>query len=107
MSEQAPPIPAAIAAVPPTTSAGQIAPDSGELLGRHKEYARRFHDWLLGLNRHDFMQAKKLLDAMMHAYAKHTMKIHSPPSRENNDVPGKTSDGAPDTGVPPEGPAAA
>lgn len=100
----APPIPAAIAAVPTTTSAGQDAPPGpGELLERHKQYADKFRDWMLGLNRHDFMQARKLLDAMMHAYAKHTMKLHSPPMRENNDVPGKTSDGAPDLGVPPDG----
>ena len=108
MSDQAPPIPAAIAAVPPDTAAvTNEQPGPGELLDRHKQYAARFHEWLLGLNRADFMQAKKLLDAMMHAYAKHTMKIHSPPARKDEDVSGTTSDGAPDSSVPPEGPAAA
>jgi hypothetical protein len=76
----------------------------GELLEQHKRYAARFNEWMLGLNRADFMQAKKLLDAMMHAYAKHTMKIHSPPAKKDDaNAPGKTSEGSPDSGVPAPG----
>lgn len=102
---ESPPIPAAIAAVPSLAEVKATGP--GELHQRHLDYATKFDTWLRGLNRADFMQAKKLLDAMIFAYAKHTMKIHSPPMREaDNDVPSKTSDGAPDMGVPPEGGAA-
>lgn len=107
MSDEVTPIPSAIAAVS-TPSADSVAAGPGQLLDQHKRYAERFHEWLLNLNRHDFMQAKKLLDAMMHAYAKHTMKIHSPPAKkDDNNVSGTTSDGSQDPRVPPDGGSAA
>lgn len=103
MSDEVTPIPSAIAAVS-TPSADSVAAGPGQLLDQHKRYAERFHEWLLKLNRHDFMQAKKVLDAMMHAYAKHTMKIHSPPAKKDNEnAPGTTSEGSPDSGVPAPG----
>lgn len=100
MSES--PIPPAIAAVPsiPKPETDEVQAGS-ELSQRHQEYINRFRDWLLGLNKHDFLQAKKLLDNMMHVYAKHVMKIHSPPARTEQDVPGKTSAGPQSPDLPP------
>jgi hypothetical protein len=96
-----PPIPSAIAAVPSLAADSNAQAGSGELLERQRQYIDKFGDWLRNLNRHDFMQAKKLLDAMMHAYAKHTMKLHSPPAKkDDSNVPGTQSEGAPDSGLP-------
>jgi hypothetical protein len=55
-------------------------------------HAKKFCDWLMRLNRDDYIQAAKVLNALTHAYFKHTVKVHSPPMREN-DVPSETSDG--------------
>ena len=100
-----PPIPAAIAAVPSLAAASTVTPGLGEGFDERKRvYVDKFRDWMLGLNKHDYLQAKKLLDAMMHAYTRHTMKLHSPPAKKDDtDVSGKTSDGAPDSNLPPQG----
>lgn len=99
-----PPIPAAIAAVPSLAVASTVTPGSGEgFEARKLVYVDKFHDWMMGLNKHDYLQAKKLLDAMMAAYTKHTMKIHSPPAKDESNVSSETSPGAPDPNLPPEG----
>lgn len=79
----------------------------GVVSERHHKYAEEFKQWLLGLNRHDFAQAKRVLEQLTRAYFKHTVKIHSPPMREaNNDDSGKTSDGVADPVLPSSDPAA-
>lgn len=84
-----------------------VKPKPGALSERHHKYAEEFKQWLLGLNRHDFGMARRVLEQMTRAYFKHTVKIHSPPMKdENNDVSGTTSDGANDPGVPSGDPAA-
>ncbi len=78
----------------------------GALSERHHKYAEEFKQWLLGLNRHDFAQCRRVMEQMTRAYFKHTVKVHSPPMRvENNDDPGKTSDGQPDPVLRDEPPA--
>lgn len=68
----------------------------GALSDRHERYAEEFKQWLLGLNRHDFGQVRRVLEQMTRAYFKHTIKVHSPPMKaDNNDDSGKTSDGKP------------
>ncbi len=89
----------------PTDSAPVKVP--GALSERHTKYANEFRDWLLGLNRHDFAQARRVLEQMTKAYFKHTVKIHSPPRREENNDSSKTSDGAPDSVLPTSEPPAA
>lgn len=67
----------------------------GALSLRHEKYAEDFKQWLLGLNRHDFGQVRRVLEQMTRAYFKHTIKVHSPPMKaDNNDDSGKTRDGA-------------
>ena len=102
--------------VPPTSTGPDLAvlpaagPDSrkpGALSPRHEKYAEEFKQWMLGLNRHDFAQVRGVLEKVTRAYFKHTVKIHSPPMKvENNDDSGKTSDGASGP-VLPDPPAAA
>ena len=107
MQEQPPQVPPAIAA-PTGTPDSTAAP--AELSERHKKYAEDFKQWLLGLNRHDFVQAKRVLEAMTKAYFKHTVKVHSPPARDeknDTDVPGPTSVGTTGTNLPGAGEAPA
>lgn len=67
----------------------------GALSERHEKYAEEFKQWLLGLNRHDFGQVRRVLEQITRAYFKHTIKVHSPPMKaDNNDDSGKTNDGA-------------
>jgi hypothetical protein len=74
---------------------------SGPLTDGQLAHAKRFYEWLLGLNRHDYMEASaKVLNPLMRAYFKHTVKVHSPPSRKSNDVSGTPSEGAPNPSVP-------
>lgn len=98
----APPVLSLVTASVPPSEAEKV-PDPGALLERHHKYADEFAVWLKGLNRHDFMQAKKVLEALTRAYFKHTVKIHSPPAKDKNDVPGPTSDGAPSENLPGAG----
>lgn len=95
-----PPVLAAVPAPDPSLSGEAKPADPGALLERHHKYADDFAVWLKGLNRADFMQAKKVLEAMTKAYFRHTVKIHSPPAKDKNDVPGPTSDRAPSANVP-------
>ncbi len=74
---------------------------SGPLTDAQKLHAKRFYDWLLGLNRADYMEASgKVLNPLMRAYFKHTVKVHSPPARKSNDVSGTTREGEANPGVP-------
>ncbi len=83
------------------------APKPGGLSERHHKYAEEFKQWMLGLNRHDFYQVRRVLEQMTRAYFKHTIKVHSPPMRDdNNDDSGKTSDGVTELVLPDEPPAA-
>jgi hypothetical protein len=99
---------------PPSIEAGGSDPlaaeptrPKGALSERHHRYAEEFKQWMLGLNRHDFGQVKRVLETMTRAYFKHTVKVHSPPMRdEHNDDSGKTSDGIPDSILPSPDPAA-
>lgn len=92
---------------PPASDTSELKRPKGALSDRHHKYAEEFKQWLLGLNRHDFAQVRRVLEQMTRAYFKHTIKVHSPPMREtNNDDPGKTSDGAANP-VLPDGPSAA
>lgn len=82
-------------------------PLKGALSERHHKYAEEFKQWMLGLNRHDFGMARRVLEQMTRAYFKHSIKVHSPPMRDaTNDDPGKTSDGADDPVLPDAEPAA-
>lgn len=78
----------------------------GALSERHTRYANEFRDWMLGLNRADFGQVRRVLEQMTRAYFKHTLKVHSPPMREEHNDPSKTSDGAPDPVLPTSEPPA-
>ncbi len=90
---------------PVDTSALKRAP--GALSPRHEKYAEEFKQWMLGLNRHDFGQVRRVLESITRAYFKHTIKVHSPPMKaDNNDDSGKTSEGAPNPVLPDEPPAA-
>ena len=96
-------------APPNTEAADSLSPAKvpGALSERHHKYAEEFKQWMLGLNRHDFLQVRGVLEKMTRAYFKHTIKVHSPPMKaDNNDDSGKTSDRAPDQ-VLPDGPSAA
>jgi hypothetical protein len=90
-------------AAPSVAADGAVKPKPGALSERHHKYAEEFKQWMLGLNRADFAQAKRVLESMTRAYFKHSVKVHSPPMREEND-PSKTSDGAANP-VLPDGPA--
>jgi hypothetical protein len=92
-------------AVPSVAADEAVKPKPGALSERHHRYAEEFKQWLLGLNRHDFGQVKRVLETMTRAYFKHTVKVHSPPMRDkHNDDSGKTSDGIPDSILPsPDG----
>ena len=92
-------------AVPSLAADEAVKPKPGALSERHHKYAGEFKQWMLGLNRHDFAQARSVLEKMTRAYFKHTVQVHSPPMREEND-PSKTSDGQPDP-VLPDGPGSA
>jgi hypothetical protein len=90
---------------------GELSPAKttapGALSDRHHKYAEEFKQWMLGLNRADFAQAKRVLEQLTRAYFKHTIQVHSPPMRDaNNDDSGKTSDGQPDPVLPAGDPAA-
>lgn len=75
---------------------------SGPLTDAQRIHAKRFYDWLLGLNRADYMTAAaQVLNPLMRAYFKHTVKVHSPPARqEKNDVHGTPSDRPQDPNLP-------
>jgi hypothetical protein len=89
----------------PADTSGDKRP-KGALSERHHKYAEEFKQWMLGLNRHDFGQVRRVLETMTRAYFKHTVKVHSPPMRdEHNDDSGKTSDGIPDSILPSSDPA--
>jgi hypothetical protein len=104
-----PPVLAADAgsSVAPSADTSELKRAPGGLSERHHKYAEEFKQWMLGLNRADFAQARRVLEAMTKAYFKHTIKVHSPPMRDaNNDDSGKTSDGQPDPVLPDGTPAA-
>lgn len=107
--EKNPQIPAAIAAVPSLAVPAKPPGSAGTFEQRRDAYADKFSGWLKNLNQHDFLQARKLLDQMMHLYAKHTMKIHSPPAREttNDNVSGSPSPGPSGPVLPGDEPGAA
>ncbi len=96
-----------VAPSPPSADTSKVAAAKGALSERHTKYANEFRDWMLGLNRHDFAQVRRVLEQMTKAYFKHTVKIHSPPRREDQNDSSKTSDGAPDPVLPASEPPAA
>ncbi len=101
---ETPPSPGLDLATPPSGGPGPV---KGALSERHHKYAEEFKQWMLGLNRFDFAQVRKVLEATTRAYFKHTIKVHSPPMRDdNNDDSGKTSEGSPSPVLPDEPPAA-
>ncbi len=105
MNETPPAAPGSDLAEPPSSGPGPAKP--GALSPRHEKYAEEFKQWMLGLNRHDFGQVRRVLESITRAYFKHTIKVHSPPMKaDNNDDSGKTSEGAPNPVLPDEPPAA-
>lgn len=89
-----------------TVVGSELNRPKGALSERHFKYAEEFKTWMLDLNRHDFAQVRGILEKITRAYFKHTVKIHSPPMKAENNDPSKASDGASDS-VLPDPPASA